>query len=144
MRTSRRLYAICVGIVLPEAGLGRHDALQDVVTGLLIRVPERVGSVRKGLCHRFCRRVEAFLAEHFDKGQVHINVVEEAWETVIVEFQVMLGISNLRLVWNHDASIAELCRASIGTTDGLSSPTAFDFVEQHIAAYRESCPCFER
>ena len=125
-------------IILPVTRLRRHQPLHDVVACLLVCVPKGVGCVDKSLCHRFCRSVESFFCVHFDEGQVHVNIIEEAGEFVVEELYVVFGIFYLNVVGNGDAPIAELCRSAISTANRLSCPAAFYFVEQYIVAHRES------
>ena len=116
-------------VVLPEAGFRGHQSLHNVVACLLVCVPKRVGCVGKSLCHRFCRGIESFLCVHFDEGQIHVNIIEEAGEVVVEELYVVFGIFYLNIVGNGDAPIAELRWSAIGTANGLPCPTAFDFIE---------------
>ncbi len=48
---------ICVGIVLPMAGFGGHDALENVIASLKIGMPERISCIGEGLCKGFDRGI---------------------------------------------------------------------------------------
>ena len=118
---------IGVRIVQPVARFRRHDAGEDVVTGLAVGMPKRIGRVGEGLGKGFDGGVQAFLGEYFYEGQVHVHIVVQAREAVVPAFDAVFRPGNVDFLVDG-GSILEFGGATVGAADDLAGPGAFDLV----------------
>ena len=124
--------AVGMGIVFPVARLGGHDAAQDVVSRLLVGVPQRVARMGKGQGKRVDMGVQSVFVIRVHEGQVHVDVVVKRGNVVEVVLQMVFVVLDFRSVGNHHAAVHKLRGAAVGAPDGLGCPTALDFVHQHF------------
>ena len=128
-----RLYLViqivCMRIIQPMPGSGRHDSLQNIITGRLVRMPERIAGCCKSHCKRIDRSIQPQAVEDIDKRQVHINIVIQPGRVLIPPLDIPIRPGNRDILLDHRPVIPELCRSAIGTTDRLSGPTAFYLIQ---------------
>ena len=111
-----------------------HNASVDVVATCLISVPQVVACIGKSAGVGLHGRIQSFAMHHVDEGQVHVEVVVQVGPRLEHASHHSLRPFDAYAVINHSALITELRRATIRTADGLSCPTAFDFVHQAFLA----------
>ena len=120
-------------VVGPVARLRRHDAVEDVVAGCLVGMPQRVAGVGEGHGHRVGRCIETQTGHDLEECEVHIQVVIEAGGVVIVPLDAAGIPADGHTVGDAFAPVAELGGAAIGASDELSGPSAANLVEQFVA-----------
>ena len=118
-----------MGIVFPETGLRRHDAIADVVPGSLVGVPKGITGGGKSFGKALNRSVKSLFLKNFHKGKIHVDVVVQSGSLVIIPFDPMFRPLDLDVVVNQ-RTIDKLSRAAVGAADHLACPATFNLVHQ--------------
>ena len=117
-------------IVLPVARGGRLHTLQDIVAGTLVGVPQGVFGIGEGVGKLADGSVQPFLLKYLYEGEVHVDVVIQTGERVVVVFHPGVVPYYLGLVGDYLSVVLELSRTTKGAAYGLSCPATLDFVLQ--------------
>ena len=64
-----------VGIILPVARFRRLDAVEQVVAGCLVGMPQRISCMREGVCEGVHRGIQSQAVENLHEGGIHVYVV---------------------------------------------------------------------
>ena len=123
---------IRVGIVLPVAALGRSAAVEDIVTGRLVGVPEFVVGMGEGFGVCLLGGVDALPEHDFQESEVHVNVVVQTGILHIGIIDVVVVPGDGNLVHDQAALVLELGRTAVGAADRLAVPAALDLVHQGV------------
>ena len=66
---------VCMEIILPVARFRRLDAVEQVVAGCLVGMPQRISCMREGVCEGVHRGIQSQAVENLHEGGIHVYVV---------------------------------------------------------------------
>ena len=121
-------------VVDPMARLRRHYTAQNVVSGSLVGVPQRIWCIGKSHGKRIGRSIDAQPVDDIDKSEVHIHIVVQTRRIVEPPFNCPIVPLQRNTVGNHLAAPAEFSWTAVGTAYGLSGPSTLYFVAKDIDA----------
>jgi hypothetical protein len=122
-----------MGVVQPVAGLRRSDAVEDVIAGHLVGVPEHVAGLGELLSESPGRRIQPFLLDNLNKGQVHVDVVVKTGHVFEEPRQRIRSPVQRLIVGDKSALKTKLGRTAVGAADGLPGPASLDLVQQAVS-----------
>ena len=126
------------GVVQPMAGLGRGEAVSDVVARHLVREPQRIVAAGEFLGEIHGGGVESLFLQNLDEGQVDVDIVVESRSIRERLEQISVVPDDGHIVLDHRAVVAELRGAAVGDADRLPGPTAANLVAQYLGRNLEA------
>ena len=66
---------VCMEIILPVARFRRLDAVEQVVAGCLVGMPQRISCMREGVCEGVHRGIQSQAVENLHESGIHVYVV---------------------------------------------------------------------
>ena len=132
------VYVVGMRIVFPVTRSRGLDAVEDVVAGTLIGRPQGIASGGEGVGKVGDGCVEPLLLEDVYESEVHVDVVVQSGQVLVVMGHQGVVPGYVGRVGYHASGILKLGGATIGTAYGLASPSALDLVEQRGPAQGNS------
>ena len=115
-------------IVLPVARSRSVDPVEDVVAGALVGMPQLVLCIGEGVREVADGCIKTLLLEHVDKGEVHIQVIVQPGECIVVILDAAVVPYYLGVIGYNPAVVLELGGATKGAANGLSGPSTLNLV----------------
>ena len=128
-----------MGVVLPVTGFRGATAVEDVVAGALVGMPELVVCISKCVGILFHRCIQAVFEHGFHEGEVHVDIVIKTGIFNVGVIDVVIVPRNRDLFHDDASLVLELGRASIGAADCLAVPSSADFVHEGGVVHLYGC-----
>ena len=110
-------------VVFPVTRSRRHNALQNVVAGLQVSVPEMILGVRERIGKVLDFGIQTLAVKDLDEGQVHIDIVIQIRSSVIAILDVTRIPADVNVLVDRYGPF-KFCRTAVRTSDNLSGPPA--------------------
>ena len=134
IRLDLKIYIICVRVVHPMTRFGSRTPVEDIVTSGLIGVPELVWRVGEFVGIEGLRRSDVVFRHHFEKCEVHIDIVVKPRIFNKCIRNIVLVPDNRFSVLHESALELEFRRTSVGAAYSLGEPPSANLVHNHIPA----------
>ena len=116
-------------VVFPVTRSRRHNALQNVVAGLQVSVPEMILGVRERIGKVLDLGIQTLAVKDLDEGQVHIDIVIQIRSVVVSVLDIARIPAYVYVLVDRNGPF-KFCRTAVRTSDNLSGPSAKHLVAQ--------------
>ena len=116
-------------VVFPVTRSRWHNALQNVVAGLQVSVPEMILGVRERIGKVLDLGIQTLAVKDLDEGQVHIDIVIQIRSVVVSVLDIARIPADVDVLVDRYGPF-KFCRTAVRTSDNLSGPSAKHLVAQ--------------